>query len=114
VTGRRRDDGNAIVEFAIWVPIVLIALCSCLQLMSLLYAQRAAKAAATSAALAQQSGTDPVAAARAALPEDSDEAIVTVTDGSVRVDVPARRYLILLPKRFAEVSATASDPQARP
>jgi Flp pilus assembly protein TadG len=108
MTRRDRDRGNAIVEFAIWVPIVLIALCTCLQLMSLLYAQRAANTAATSAALAQRAGSDPLVAARAALPEGADEAIVTVTNGSVRVDMPARRYLILLPKRFAEVSGTAS------
>lgn len=112
--GRSRDAGNAIVEFALWVPIVLIALCTCLQLMSLLYAQRAADTAAASAALAQRSGADPLAAARAALPEGAAEATVIVSNGSVRVEMPARRYLILLPERFAEVSGTAStesDPQ---
>jgi len=98
----RRDEGNAIVEFALWVPIVLVALCSCLQLMSVLYAQRAADAAAERAVMAQSRGGDPVAAARSDLPED---AVVTVTNGSVSVDMTAQRFVILLPGRFVEVSA---------
>ena len=107
----RRDEGNAIVEFALWVPIVLIALCSCLQLMSVLYTQRAADAAAERAVLAQRNGGDPVAAARSDLPE---EAVVSVTNGSVTVDLTAQQYVILLPKRFVEVSATQSVPEVQP
>jgi Flp pilus assembly protein TadG len=107
-TGEKPDGetGNAMVEFVLWVPIVLIALCTCLQLMATLYDQRAVGRAAASSVQAHEAGGDPVAAARAALPPDAEEATVTVTEGSVRVSMTSRRFLILLPKRFAEVSAT--------
>lgn len=104
----RRDEGNAIVEFALWVPIVLIALCTCLQLISQLYSQRAADHAAELAVLAEETGADPVAAAQAALPE---EATVTQVNGSVQVDLPVRQYLILLPQRFASVQASTQEVQ---
>jgi Flp pilus assembly protein TadG len=106
-----RQAGNAMVEFVLWVPIVLTALCTCLQLMATLYDQRAVGQAVTSAVQAQQAGGDPVAAAKAALPPDAEEATVTVTHGSVRVSMTSRRFLILLPKKFAEVSATATAPE---
>jgi Flp pilus assembly protein TadG len=109
-----REDGNAIVEFALWTPIVLVALCTCLQLMAHLYAERSAGAAALSAARALGAGEDPEAAARAALPAGAPEATVTVTDGSVQVSMPTRRYLVLLPQKFARVTASAPTREDRP
>ena len=104
---RRSEDGNAIVEFGLWLPIVLLALCSCLQAMSTVYAERAAQDAAGVALRAQLSGADPVLAAQAALAARGDEAEVTAEDGSVRVTLRVRQFAPWLPAALQSVSATA-------
>jgi Flp pilus assembly protein TadG len=109
VTGLRADRGNAIVEFALWLPLVLLALCSCMQLTAAIYADRAAGDAARAGVHAGLRGADPEDAARAALAGQGDQAMVTVYDGSVRVTLPVRQFLPWLPTAFHTASATSGD-----
>jgi Flp pilus assembly protein TadG len=104
---RQADGGNAIVEFGLWLPIVLLALCACLQAMTAIYAERAAQDAARVGLRAQLSGADPVRAAQAALAARADEAVVTAENGSVRVTLPVRQFAPWLPAALQSVSATA-------
>lgn len=109
MTRRRRGDaGNAIVEFALWLPLVLLTLATCLQLMGALYDERAAQDAARVALRAQQAGGDPAAAARAAL--DGREAVVEAGGETVRVVLPVRRFLPWLPEAARTVEAEAGTP----
>jgi hypothetical protein len=110
VTGRprRRDAGNAIVEFALWLPLVLVALAACLQLMMALYDERAARDAARVALAAQEAGADPEAAARAAL--DGREAVVVAEGDTVRVTMPVRKFLPWLPEAARTAEAVAGTP----
>jgi Flp pilus assembly protein TadG len=110
VTGLRADRGNAIVEFALWLPLVLLALCSCMQLTADVYADRAARDAARTGVHAGLLGADPEAAARAALADQGDQgdqAQVIVYEGSVRVTLPVRQFLPWLPTAFHTASATS-------
>ena len=109
---RRRDDGNAIVEFALWLPIVLLALVSCVQLSAALYDHRAAEDAARVALRAQQAGADPQRAALAALAGRGDAATVSTGEGTVHVVLPVRRILPWLPESLSTVTGTAGDEPA--
>lgn len=111
---RRADGGNAIVEFALWFPLVLLALTAALQLMGAVYDDRAAQDAARVGLRAQQAGADPARAARAALAARGDSAVVTAEGGTVRVELPVRRFLPWLPTAVRTVSATAGEPAGRP
>ena len=107
---RRRpaDGGNAIIEFALWLPIVLLALVSCVQLAAALYDSRAAEDAARVALRAQQAGADPERAARAALSGRGDTATVTTTgEGRIHVVLPVRRVVPWLPESISTVTGTA-------
>lgn len=114
MTRRARDAGNAIVEFALWTPLLLIAAVSCLQLMVAMYDQRAATDAARVALRAEQAGADPEAAARAALSGRGDQAVVTLVDGTVRVELPVRKFLPWLPKNARIAEGTAGVPGGTP
>jgi Flp pilus assembly protein TadG len=107
VNRRARDAGNAIVEFALWMPLMLLAAVSCLQLMVSMYDQRAAQDAARVALRAEQAGADPEAAARAALSGRGDQAVVTLVDGTVRVELPVRKFLPWLPESVRTAEGVA-------
>ncbi len=104
---RRRDGGNAIVEFALWLPIVLLALVSVVQLSAALYDHRAAEDAARVALRAEQTGGDPEQAARSAL--SGRPATVSTGEGTVHVILPVRRVLPWLPESLSTVTGTAGD-----
>ena len=111
---RRRpgDAGNAIVEFGLWLPIVLLALVSCVQLAAALYDDRAAEDAARVALRAERAGADPEAAARSALAGRGGSATVTATvtttgEGRIHVVLPVRRVLPWLPESISTVTGTA-------
>lgn len=106
---RRRDAGNAIVEFALWLPIVLLALVSVVQLSAALYDHRAAQDAARVALRAEQTGGDPERAARSALAGRGDAATVSTGEGTVHVILPVRRVLPWLPESLSTVTGTAGD-----
>jgi hypothetical protein len=95
------------VEFGLWLPIVLLALCSCMQLMATLYDDRAAADAARVARAAQVAGDDPTEAARTALAGRADSAQVTIVGDQVKVTLPVRQFMPWLPEAFMSVSATA-------
>lgn len=102
---RAADGGNAIVEFALWLPIVLLALVSCIQLAAALYDVRAAEDAARVALRAQQTGGDPERAARGALGGRDVE--VTAGEGVVHVVLPVRKVVPWLPESISSVTGTA-------
>jgi Flp pilus assembly protein TadG len=102
---KTRDAGNAIIEFALWLPIVLVSLATCLQLMTGLYDARAADDAARVALRAQESGADPEQAARAAL--GGRDAIVTADGDTVHVVMPVRQFLPWLPAAARSVHGDA-------
>ncbi len=102
---RRRDAGNAMVEFALWLPIVLVALATCLQLATALYDARAADDAARLALRAQEAGADPEQAARSAL--GGRDAIVTADGDTVHVVMPVRQFLPWLPEAARTVHGDA-------
>lgn len=107
MTRRRTDRGNAAVEFALWLPIVLLALVSCVQLAAALYDHRAAEDAARVALRAQQVGADPERAARSSLAGRGDAATITTGEGTVHVVLPVRRILPWLPESIGTVTGTA-------
>lgn len=106
---RRSDGGNAVVEYALWLPIVLLVLVSCVQLAAALYDSRAAEDAARVALRAEQAGGDPERAARSALSGRGDAATVTTGEGTVHVILPVRRVLPWLPESLSTVTGTAGD-----
>jgi Flp pilus assembly protein TadG len=95
------------VEFGLWLPIVLLALAGCVQLSAALYDARAAQDAARAALRAQQSGADPYGAARATLDGRGGAATITTGDGTVRVVLPVRRVLPWLPDSIRTVTGSA-------
>jgi Flp pilus assembly protein TadG len=105
----RSDRGNAIVEFAFWLPYILLAVVAVVHATVALYDYRAAEDAARIGLRAQVSGADPEQAARAALEGRAGRATVTVDDGSVRVTMSVPQFLPWLPPTLATVSATAGD-----
>lgn len=106
---RRRagDAGNAIVEFALWLPIVLLALAGCVQAAASYYDVRAAQDAAQVAVRAQQAGGDPEQAARAALGDRGVASTVTTGEGRIQIILPVRKVVGWLPESISTVTGTA-------
>ncbi|MGB0871595.1 MAG: hypothetical protein ACPGYP_00505 [Solirubrobacterales bacterium] len=99
------EDGQSLVELVAITPIVLV--CGMLGLQGLVVGANAVAAdhSAHAAALAKQLGTDPVAAARAAIPGWSH--------GDVRVQVGAGRVQVrLTPKAILPGLARMLEPRA--
>ena len=108
-TRRHTDRGAQTLDFAIWFPVVLIALLSTVQLCFDLYAQRQADQFADAAAVRVADG-DPVAEVAASMRSAfGGDATVSVRDGRVRVRVDSPRIAPWIPGdgRLGEAELTA-------
>ena len=91
----RREDGQALIELLVGVPVILVAALICLQMLCFGYAQTAVDGAAEAAAIATADGRDPVAATSAALPgwAASRVEVKSRSDGTSTVEVEPRSLL---------------------
>lgn len=109
---RRDERGAQTLDFAIWFPVVLIALLSTVQLCFDLYAQRQADQFAATAVVRVADGdslADVAASMRSALGGD---ATVSVRDGRVRVRVDSPTIAPWIQGRghVSEAELTANAP----
>ena len=92
----RRSDGQAAVEFVTLLPLALVLLATCWQVVLAGHVAWSASAAARAAARAHAVGGDELAAARSALPASLDGRVrVEATAGDPRVVVRVRVPVVI-------------------
>lgn len=107
-----REDGQATVELAAALPLLLLAGLLALQLLATGYALTLADGAAEAGALALASGRPAVAAARDALPDwAEDDVDVSVRGGRVTVRLRPPSALPVVADRLAVTSSAAARPK---
>ena len=95
--GRARERGQATVEFALVVPLVLIALLTVLQVAVLAYGQLTVTFAAREAV--RMAATDPTTSLDVVLAGDDIELVVEIVDQH-RVQVSARAEIMSISPLF--------------
>jgi hypothetical protein len=111
VRRRTAPAGQASVELVAILPLALLIALAIAQLLAAGMARELAGNAAEAGAVALLQGTDPAAAARAALPDWSHErATVSVSGRRIEIRVRPRTVIPLLADRLAATASADAGP----